>query len=219
VVGVAEEFDATQVLERILTEYGPLDRNDIAERLHDTGVADPDAVANAVIDEMHYPTRQLVDDRWIWLSAVLAGRVFTHRLGRDEAAHDLLTVTPNLGPITALCEYEEYRRLTDGLDPEIRVADEIAAAQDGADADEFDSSIGISSTAAPRWPSPRLGPGRRQQKSPPTYHRRCPYATRPTRSEAGCRWRGGRSPGPRATAGHRYVRKGRRSNSQESYGW
>jgi tetratricopeptide (TPR) repeat protein len=119
VVGVAEEFDATQVLERILTEYGPLDRNDIAERLHDTGVADPDAVANAVIDEMHYPTRQLVDDRWIWLSAVLAGRVFTHRLGRDEAAHDLLTVTPNLGPITALCEYEEYRRLTDGSEAQV----------------------------------------------------------------------------------------------------
>ena len=64
--------------------------------------------------ETDCPARQLLDDRWVWLPTVLAGRVFTHRLGADEVAHDLLTVTPNLDPITALCEHEQYQRLADG---------------------------------------------------------------------------------------------------------
>ena len=33
---------------------------------------------------------------------------------RRRVAHDLLTVTPNLDPITALCEHEQYQRLADG---------------------------------------------------------------------------------------------------------
>ena len=67
-----------------------------------------------LLDEIECPARQLVDDRWVWLPALLAGRVFTHRLGADEAAHDILTVTPNLDPITALCEHEQYGRFADG---------------------------------------------------------------------------------------------------------
>lgn len=60
-----------------------------------------------VLDEIDWPARQLVDDRWVWLPTVLAGRVFTHRLGLGEAAHGMLSVTPDVDPITALCEYEE----------------------------------------------------------------------------------------------------------------
>jgi hypothetical protein len=114
VVAVAEAFDATRTLPRILAEHGPLHEDDIARRLRDSGVADPDTVLDEILDETECPVRQLVDHRWVWLPTVLAGRVFTHRLGADEAAHDVLTVTPNLDPITALCEHEQYGRLADG---------------------------------------------------------------------------------------------------------
>ena len=111
---MAEAFDPMRTLARILAEHGPLHEDDIARRLRDSGVADPDTVLDEVLDETECPARQLVDDRWVWLPTVLAGRVFTHRLGADEVAHDMLTVTPNLDPITALCEHEQYGRLADG---------------------------------------------------------------------------------------------------------
>ena len=111
---MAEAFDAMRTLARILAEHGPLHEDDIARRLRDSGVADPDTLLDEVLDETECPARQLVDDRWVWLPTVLAGRVFTHRLGADEAAHDILTVTPNLDPITALCEHEQYGRFADG---------------------------------------------------------------------------------------------------------
>lgn len=111
---MAEAIDAMRTLARILAEHGPLHEDDIAQRLRDSGVSDPDTLLDEVLDETECPARQLVDDRWVWLPTVLAGRVFTHRLGADEAAHDILTVTPNLDPITALCEHEQYGRFADG---------------------------------------------------------------------------------------------------------
>ena len=111
---MAEAFDAMRTLAGILAEHGPLHEDDIARRLRDSRVADPDTLLDEVLDETICPARQLVDDRWVWLPTVLAGRVFTHRLGADEAAHDILTVTPNLDPITALCEHEQYGRFADG---------------------------------------------------------------------------------------------------------
>jgi SEC-C motif len=114
VVGVAEAFDPMGTLTRILAEQGPLDEDAIARLLQDGGVADADAVLDELLDETDCPARQLIDDRWVWLPTVLAGRVFTHRLDADEAAHDVLTVNPDLDPITALCEHQQYQRLADG---------------------------------------------------------------------------------------------------------
>ena len=111
---MAEAFDAMRTLAGILAEHGPLHEDDIARRLRDSGVADPDTLLDEVLDETECPARQLVDDRWVWLPTVLAGRVFTHRLGADEAAHDILTVTPNLDPITALCEHGQHGWFADG---------------------------------------------------------------------------------------------------------
>ena len=111
---MAEAFDPMRTLGRILAEHGPLHEDDIARRLRDSGVADPDTLVDEILDETECAARQLVDDRWVWLPTVLAGRVFTHRLGAHEAAHNVLTVTPDLDPITALCEHEQYRRLADG---------------------------------------------------------------------------------------------------------
>ena len=116
---MAEPFDPMGNLARILAQQGPLDEDDIARLLRDSGVADADAVLDELLDETECPARRLVDDRWIWLPTLLAGRVFTHRLRAQEAAHDILAVTPDLDPVTALCEHEQYRRLADGSAAEI----------------------------------------------------------------------------------------------------
>ncbi len=75
------------------------------------------------LDEIECPARQLLDERWIWLPTVLVGRVFTHRVGTAELAHDLLTVTPDLDPITALCDHEQYQRLVDGSPARVVLAE------------------------------------------------------------------------------------------------
>jgi hypothetical protein len=96
VVAVAEAIDPILMVEQILTEHGPLHEDDIVQRLRDSGVADPDSLLEDALDEIECPARQLVDDQWVWLPTLLAGRVFTHRLSADEIAHDVLTVTPDL---------------------------------------------------------------------------------------------------------------------------
>ena len=106
--------DATATLAAVLTEYGPLSDDDIAARLEELGIADPEVLLDEVLDEIWSPVRQLLDDRWVWLPALLAGRVFTHRVSAVEVDHDVLTVTPDLDPITALCEYEHGVVLADG---------------------------------------------------------------------------------------------------------
>lgn len=114
IVVVPATLDPIANLAEILTQHGPLTEDEISHHLRDRGVADPESAWQWNMLEMDCPARQLVDDRWVWLPAVLAGRVFTHRLGVDELAHDVLAVTPDLDPITSLCEHEEYQQLADG---------------------------------------------------------------------------------------------------------
>jgi hypothetical protein len=85
-------------------------------------VDDPDSSIRWNLLEMDCPARQLVDDRWVWLPAVLAGRVFTHRVSAVECTHDVLNHLPDLSPITALCEHAEYQNLADGSAASIAVA-------------------------------------------------------------------------------------------------
>ena len=114
VVDVAATLEAIATLAEILTHHGPLHKDEIAQHLRDRGMDDPESALQWNVLEMHCPARQLVDDRWVWLPTVLAGRVFTHRVSADESAHDVLTVTPDLDPITTLCEHEQYQRFADG---------------------------------------------------------------------------------------------------------
>jgi hypothetical protein len=122
VVGVAATLDAIATLAEILTQHGPLAKDEITQHLRDRGIADPESAWQWSMLEMDCPARQLADDRWVWLPAVLAGRVFTHRLSADETTHDVLTVSPDLQPITTLCEHEQYQRLADGSTARIVVA-------------------------------------------------------------------------------------------------
>lgn len=111
---MADAFDPIQILATILTEHGPLDADEIEQRLRDRGVPDPDDVLRMMLHEIHCPAVQLLDDRWLWLPALLPGRVFTHRLDTDELTYDILKVTPDLDPITELCHHAEYAQLADG---------------------------------------------------------------------------------------------------------
>jgi hypothetical protein len=143
VVAVAQAFDdPLRTLAEVLAEHGPLGEDDLTRRLRDAGEVDPDALLDEGISEITCPARQLVDDRWVWLPTVLAGRVFTHRLGPHEAAHELLTVTPDLDPITALCEHEGHGRLADGSPAQVVLAgfDDDLLEQRGIPAEVIDAS-------------------------------------------------------------------------------
>ncbi len=119
---MAATLDAISTLAEVLTQHGPLRKDEITQHLRDRGIADPESAWQWNLLEMDCPARQLVDDRWVWLPAVLAGRVFTHRLSAEESTHDVLTVTPDLSPITTLCEHAQYQRLADGSSARVVLA-------------------------------------------------------------------------------------------------
>jgi tetratricopeptide (TPR) repeat protein len=75
---------------------------------------DPDEALLEVLDEADGLVTVLADGRWASLPALLAGRVFTHRLTGPEVEHDLLDSNPDLEPVEMLTEYAAYQRLTDG---------------------------------------------------------------------------------------------------------
>ena len=114
VVDVAARLDAIAIIEKVLTQHGPLHEDEIKQHARDRGMDDLDSALQWNLLEMDCPARQLVDDRWVWLPALLAGRVFTHRLNAEESTHDVLTVTPDLSSIITLCEHAQYQRLADG---------------------------------------------------------------------------------------------------------
>lgn len=138
---MTQTFDAVSVLAALLTEHGPLTADDIEQRLRRDGVADPDAVLG-LLDELSCPAAELLDGRWAWLPALLAGRVFTHRVSAQEAAHDLLTLTPDLDPITELCQHAQYQQLADGSPVQLVLPDFDYAVleQRGVDPDDIEES-------------------------------------------------------------------------------
>ncbi|KKC01173.1 tetratricopeptide repeat family protein [Mycolicibacter arupensis] len=139
---VTDTSDALPTLAAILTEHGPLSDEDIVERLSEAGITDPDAVADELLDEYSCPAAELPDGRWVWLPSLLAGRVFTHRLTTAEITHDLLNVTPDLDPITELCNYDGLRNFADGAPATIVLPDydEALLAQRGIAGESVDAS-------------------------------------------------------------------------------
>jgi hypothetical protein len=104
-------------VERLLSEHGPMSEEQLHGALADCGVRlgdDPDATLSDVLTEEANLVMPLVDGRWVSLPALLAGRVFTHRLDERELQHDLLTLNPDLVPVSMLTEDAAYRRLADG---------------------------------------------------------------------------------------------------------
>lgn len=109
----------TDAVARILAEQGPLHTDEIEQLLQASG----EPVPERVVDELSLPVGMLVDDRWVWLPTVLAGRVFTHRLVAHEVAYDVLDAAVDLDPVNDLFDHDEYLRLADGSPVDFAVAD------------------------------------------------------------------------------------------------
>lgn len=142
---VAAQFDPTEALARILIEHGPLGEDDIAHRLGEMGFVDPEDLLPRLLNEIDCAAVPLVDESWVWLPSVIAGRVFTHRVGAEEIAHDVLIVTPDLDAITHLCEFEEYTQLADGTPINVAVPgfDEDVLDQRGVPLDMVDDGSAL----------------------------------------------------------------------------
>lgn len=111
--GLGDPGGAAEEISRLLREHGPLSIAEVIERLPAGGAPDPEV---KVLNDLEFscPAGELIDERWVWLPTLLAGRVFTHRVTAEEVEHDVLTAFPDLDPITTLCEHDDYERLADG---------------------------------------------------------------------------------------------------------
>ncbi|OMB94431.1 hypothetical protein A5733_14815 [Mycobacterium sp. NS-7484] len=114
---MADAFDPVQAVAEILTEHGPLSEDDLMQRLRERGRVNLEF--DDLLDEIGDPIDRLLDETWVWLPTLLHGRVFTHRLTADEAAHDLLATTPDLDPVIALSSDEQFGGFVDGSPAQI----------------------------------------------------------------------------------------------------
>lgn len=126
---------------------GPMAEEDLLGVLVADGVdlgPDPEDLLVDVLDQSAELVLPLADERWAWIPALLAGRIFTHRLNAVEAEHDLIEYGPDLAPLMVLTESEIYQQLRDGspvadvspfLDSDVlaeRGVPELAIGADGA---------------------------------------------------------------------------------------
>jgi hypothetical protein len=105
------------VIAGVLAENGPMTRGQLAAMLVGRGVDLGDAPGEALdeaVDDGDGLVMVLADERWVWLPALLAGRVFTHRVSGPEVKYDILVMNSDLKPVDMLTERVEYQRLTDG---------------------------------------------------------------------------------------------------------
>ncbi|MGH3832107.1 MAG: SEC-C metal-binding domain-containing protein [Pseudonocardiaceae bacterium] len=101
----------------VLAEDGPLTDDQLAAALAIRGVDlgdDPDEALDEALADGEGLVAMLPDERWASLPALLAGRVFTHRVTGPELEHDILEVNPDLAAVDLLIEREEYQLLADG---------------------------------------------------------------------------------------------------------
>jgi hypothetical protein len=109
------------VLCEVLTEHGPMteERLVAAVSARWSGLAgridgDPgDAVLQA-LDADGCGAGLLADDRWVWLPALLGGRVLTHRISAAETAHGLISIHPDLSALITLVDFGGHTSLADG---------------------------------------------------------------------------------------------------------
>jgi tetratricopeptide (TPR) repeat protein len=119
---VADSFPSADsalvdIIAALLAAHGPMTEERLVSALNDRGVAlegDADMALVAALDDGDGLLTVLADERWASLPALLAGRVFTHRLTAAEVEYDILDSNPDLGPVDLLTERAEYQRLADG---------------------------------------------------------------------------------------------------------
>jgi tetratricopeptide (TPR) repeat protein len=114
-VAMSHEVIAAALV-KVLSTRGPLSEAELDDALMAEGIdveESGDALED-VLEDHPGPIMWLSDDRWAWLPALLDGRVFTHRLSKPEAEHDLLLIDVDLAPISTITDDPIYLRLTDG---------------------------------------------------------------------------------------------------------
>lgn len=100
--GMSRPIDLAHPVIKLLTEHGPLSDDEVLQKLRANGIKDAEAVFGEFDRQMDWPMGFLPDERVVWLPALLAGKVFTHRVSAVEIADDVLTVTPDLEPVAPL---------------------------------------------------------------------------------------------------------------------
>lgn len=102
---------------RVLTDRGPLDEEELVAALLAEGLDlghDPEETVADLLDSDDLGLVMPLDDRQVYLPALLEGRTFTHRVTAAEVEHDFLGVSPDLEPVSLLTEEEAFQRLVDG---------------------------------------------------------------------------------------------------------
>jgi len=106
---------AMDAVQNLLAEAGPMTEGDLLGALLGAGVDlgdDPVDTLAEMLDSEELPfVLPLIDGRQVLLTALLAGRVFTHRLEAAEIEHDFLAITPDLAPLSMLIDTEPYQDL------------------------------------------------------------------------------------------------------------
>ena len=126
---------------RILAERGPLTEEQVEQALADCDLdLDGTMSLDDVLDADDGELVVLADDRWASLRALLAGRVFTHRVTGPELERDVLAVCPDFEAVTGLVGADPDGGLADGASVRHVLApfDADVLIERGVPVDEFD---------------------------------------------------------------------------------
>jgi hypothetical protein len=96
---------------KALTAHGAMSDEELSDTLGADGVdLGPDGhdLLEEVLEEDCGPVMWLPDGRWVWLPALLDGRVFTHRLSAAEVEHDMVFLDADLAPLSMLADDATY---------------------------------------------------------------------------------------------------------------
>lgn len=146
-----------EAVERLLATAGPASPERLLALLADEGV-DLGVDAASTLDDVLWSDDlpgafRLLDGRWASVEALLAGRIFTHRLTAAEAAFDLLDLDVDLEPLASLTERAVEPRRVDGS-PVVEV---VAGFDDELLAERGIPAGGLAREAALLLPAGTLG--------------------------------------------------------------
>ena len=136
-------------VEQLLASRGALTPDQIVDALLENGVdlgPEPAATVDDLLDSDDIPmSMPLPDGRTALLTALLAGRTFTHRVTAAEIEHGLLDLSPDFEAVSILTDVEPFDRLSDGS-PVVEVVNGIdhgQLAERGIPSDAFGEAAWI----------------------------------------------------------------------------
>src|SRR6478735_3457023 len=105
-------------LARLLTDRGPLSVAELTDAVGESGIDLGSDAEEELLTELYESAgdgfARLADDRWVYVPALVGGRVVTHRLTQPEIVHDALATIPDLALILALPDNSDQLELGGG---------------------------------------------------------------------------------------------------------